>query len=100
MKKTLSFAVIWTGLATLGSVAIWIDVSWADQAPRVRLVLSTLPILGLFFIGWSWLRYQSVRVVEDETGKHYIWTELNGEERRSTADPRAGWDEDDLLADP
>ncbi len=67
MKKTLSFAVLWTIFAVLGTVAIWNDSSWAEQAPRVRLCLSTSPFLGLFFIWWSWRRfkrYQSVRVLD------------------------------------
>ena len=102
MKKTLGFSILWTFFAALGTVGIWMDESWADEAPKVRLILSTLPIFGLFFIWWSWRRfkrYQSMREVQTETGKQFTWIDLNGEKRQSATDPRTLWDEDDRLDD-
>ena len=102
MKKTLWFSVVWTIFATIGAYSIWNDASWADEAPIVRRVLSTLPLFGLFFIWWSWRRfrrYQSVRVVESDAGVAFYWTDLNGEEKQSGIDPRLQWDEDDRLDD-
>lgn len=102
MKKTLIFAFAWTFFATLGTVGLWNDASWAEEAPRVRMILSMLPFFGLFFIWWSWRRfkrYQSVREAHDATGNIFLWTELDGKERRSATDPRIRWDGDDRLDD-
>lgn len=102
MKKALGFAIVWTIFATVGTVAIWNDASWAEEASRVRLLLSTLPFFGLFFIWWSWQRfkrYRSVRIIDGETEKHFVWTDLDGKERKSATDPRIRWDEVDRLDD-
>ena len=102
MKKTLGFSIVWTVLAAIGTVGIWMDASWAEDALEGRVILTTFSIFGLFFIWWSWRRYkryQSVREVETEAGKQFTWIDLNGEKRMSTIDPRIQWDEDDRLDD-
>ena len=102
MKKTLAFSIIWTVAAIVGAIAIWHDADFGEQAPKVRLALTTLPLFGVWFVWWSWRRYrryESVRVVETGSDKQFVWTELDGEEKRSATDPRITWDEEDRLDD-
>ncbi|MEL6323561.1 MAG: hypothetical protein AAFQ84_04960 [Pseudomonadota bacterium] len=102
MKKTLVFSIVWTVLAAIGTIAIWHDPKFGQEAPNVRRVLTALPIFGAGFVWWSWRRYrryQSVRTQETELGTLYVWTDLDGTTKKSEIDPRIKWDEDDRLHD-
>ena len=100
MKKVLSFSIVWTVLAFLGAIAMWNDPRFAEEAPRVRWILSGLPVFGVWFIWWSWRRvqrYRSVRVVKSRGRDLFVWTELDGGARRDRVDPRIEWDKDDRM---
>ena len=53
-----------------------------------------MPFAGIPFIWDSLRKLQRFRSAREENGI-FIWTELDGSERRSAVDPRIEWDKDD-----
>jgi hypothetical protein len=95
---TLVFSIIWTVLAALGAWFITYEPGWQNRKAFVKIIFAVMPLVGLLFI-WDSLRklrrFRSVRseMIDNETV--YVWTELNGSEKRSTVDPRIEWDQED-----
>lgn len=103
---TLVFSIIWTALAALFVLFFDFDLGPEYQTHEHigKVIFFTMPFFGLLFI-WDSLRklrrFRSVRckMIDGETV--YVWTELNGSEKRSAVDPRIEWDkEDQNFADP
>jgi hypothetical protein len=95
---TLVFSIIWTVLAALGAWFITYEPDWQDQKTFVKIIFSAMPFVGLLFIWDSFRKLRRFRGVRCETIDEetvYIWTELNGSEKRSTVDPRIEWDKED-----
>ncbi|MEL6104184.1 MAG: hypothetical protein AAFV87_16965 [Pseudomonadota bacterium] len=101
---TLVFSVLWTALMAIGVFFISSEVEYQQQEQLFKVVFTLTPFAGLLFI-WDSVRklrrYRSVRFESLDNETVYIWTELNGTEKRSTVDPRVQWDIDDRnFADP
>jgi len=102
--NTLVFNIIWTVLAALGAWFIAYEPDWQSQEAFVKIIFTAMPFAGLLFI-WDSLRklrrFRSVRCETIDNETVYVWTELNGSEKRSTVDPRIEWDKEDRnFADP
>jgi uncharacterized protein (DUF58 family) len=86
----LIFAILWTGLSAV------LILSTLDQLqPWERGVALLFPLVGLFVVHATWLRWRrrrSLRVEEDDGATCYLWVEIDGSTRRSKKDPRDDWD--------
>lgn len=95
---TLWFSIVWTVLAAVGVIYLWQEPDFAQQSLLFRIVFSAMPFTGLPFI-WDSIRklrrFRSVRRMEASDATEYVWTELDGSEKRGTTDPRPAWDKDD-----
>lgn len=100
------FSIIWTIL-----VALFVLFFEFDPGPEYqkheqigKVIFAAMPFVGLLFIWDSFRKLRRFRTVRCETidGETvYVWTELNGSEKRSTVDPRIEWDKEDRnFADP
>jgi len=98
LMYTLWFSIIWTVLAAVGVFFGWRNPEFAHQPSFVQIFLSMMPLAGFLFI-WHSLRklrrFRNVRCEENAVKPVYIWTDLDGTERRSSKDPRPAWDEED-----
>jgi len=95
---TLVFSIIWTVLAAIGAWFITYQPDWQNQEAFVKILFTGMPFAGLLFIWDSLRKLRRSRSVRCETiGKEtvYVWTELNGFEKRSNVDPRIEWDQED-----
>ncbi len=103
---TLVFSIIWTALAALFVLFFDLDPGPEYQKHEQigKVIFTAMPFVGLLFI-WDSLRklrrFRSVRCETIDAETFYVWTELNGSEKRSTVDPRIDWDKEDRnFADP
>lgn len=103
---TLGFSIIWTILAALFVLFFEYDPGPEFQKHEQigQVIFTAMPFMGLLFIWDSFRKLRRFRSVRCETIKGetvYVWTELNGSEKRSTVDPRIVWDKEDRnFADP
>ena len=84
----LVFSTIWTGLP----LAVLLSDTGLQDWERAVLVLFVG--VGLLFIWLNWRslrRLRSLRTEREGDVTVYVWTELDGTERRSTRDPREDW---------
>jgi FtsH-binding integral membrane protein len=96
--NTLTFSFVWTLLFSAGVVYLWTQPQFESQSLWFKVIFSLCPLGGVFFIVDSWRkvrRYKSVRCERDGSQLWYVWTEINGEEKRSLQDPRQTWDAED-----
>ena len=95
---TLWFGIIWTALAFAGLVFFRVEPEYAQHEWLVRMAMTLMPFAG-FIVIWDGLRklrrIRSVRREETPDGPVYVWTELDGSEKRSSEDPRPEWDKED-----
>jgi len=98
LMNTLWFSIIWTVLAAVGVFFFRKEPDFAHQPLFFQIIMTLLPLAGFLFI-WVSLRklrrFRSVRCEEDAGKPVYIWTDLDGTERRSPKDPRPAWNEED-----
>ncbi len=91
---TLGFGIIWTILTAILVIAFSRQDDFQAQSTLFKVIMTLMPFAG-FLVIWDGYRklkrFRSVRV-EDGT---FIWTELDGTERRSPTDPRPEWDRKD-----
>lgn len=101
--KSLIFSIVWTLLAAVFVVAFHFQTDFQTESAVFKLVFRLMPLIGLIFIWDSWRKYRRFRSVRCEpsgNGEVFVWTELNGSQRRSETDPRPKWQDDDRLTDP
>ncbi len=95
---TLCFSVVWTALTAVGVIYLWQEPDFAQQSLLFRIIFCAMPFAGLPFV-WGSIRklrrFRNVRRVEVSGVPEYVWTELDGSEKRSTTDPRPAWEKDD-----
>ena len=92
------FSIIWTTLAAAGAIYLRQDPEFAQETLLFKIIMTAMPLAGVVFI-WDSLRklrrFRSVRREEVSGNTEYVWTEIDGSEKRSTTDPRPAWDEED-----
>ena len=90
------FALIFCILWTVGSTAL-ITANFDDLVGWERMLALLFPVAGFIATYSAWLtlrRRRSLRVETHDGTICYVWTELDGRERRSGRDPRPDWDSD------
>lgn len=94
----LIFSITWTVLTALGVVAFHYEYDLASQSLAAKIIFPLMPFAGLLFIWDShrkYRRFKNVHVEQSDKGKVFVWTDLDGSEKRDTVDPRIKWDEED-----
>ena len=95
---TFCFAILWTVLAAVGVFYFRQDPEFAQQTFLFKVIITAMPFAGIPFI-WNSLRklyrFRSVRRVDVSGHTEYIWTDVDGSEKRSASDPRPAWDKED-----
>ncbi|MEM9901856.1 MAG: hypothetical protein AAF865_10935 [Pseudomonadota bacterium] len=87
-----AFTVIWTLLVVGLALA-----TFGEADSVTRAFLSAFALFGILGIYLSWphaRRERSLRKEKDGEVELFVWIELDGNERRSTTDPRPEWDAD------
>ncbi len=95
---TLIFSIVWTVLVTIGVIAFHFEHDMSRQHIFVQIFCPLMPFAGFLFI-WDSLRkyrrFKSVRVENSDEGEVFVWTDLDGSEKKDTIDPRIKWDKED-----
>ena len=94
----VAFGVVSGAILIMVVVLFWQGPGVADPALVSRFLMVIAPLVGVLFV-WDSLRRRrrgrSLRC-EDVAGRRvYVWTDLDGVERRSATDPRPEWDAED-----
>lgn len=95
---TFWFSAIWTALTSVGVIYLWQEPEFARQSPLFKVIMTAMPLGGVPFV-WHSLRklrrFRSVRQVKVSGHTEFVWTELDGSEKRSEIDPRPAWNDED-----
>jgi cyanate permease len=88
-----AFVTFWTAMVLALTLSVQDEVEDWERA-----VLVMLPAFGALFmlVTWrQWRRRRSLRTEVENGATIYVWTDVDGRERRSGDDPRPGWDASD-----
>ncbi len=91
---TLGFGIAWTVLAVVFVVAFSRQTDFQEQTAVFQVVMILMPLAGLLIVRNGWHRLRRLRSLREEDG-FFVWTDLDGAEKRSTINPRSAWDAED-----
>ena len=92
--NTLVFSIVWTVGSGVLIVLFFRQEGFDSHPVWFNTVMALMPVAGVPFIWDSLRKLRRYRSVREEDGA-FIWTDLDGSERRDTVDPRIVWQADD-----